>query len=394
MDHDHLALHEELLRVINEKPVQEAFGDAIAALANQYGPETYSELLSILANIETPPTEAATLWNAAWEHMANLTTQLKRPVNITVALLDYLLENREGKYIHRAKVIDILDFEKVAQSAIRDGLTGVFNTGYIREQVRWELTKDRRFKRGGTIILFDLNKFKQCNDEHGHLAGDAVLRAFADAMKLHTRRADVVGRYGGDEFLALMPSTLLEGAFIVADRIRRSFENTVTRIPSGPAEGIRITVTGGIAEYRGDTDQAETLIQSADQALYLAKRQGANRIFTQHMVKNEPVSIEGRKIRSIGHTRLSDAEASKEIGNRPFTLVTSEKMSPGQGIVCELPLPDGPEFFLCTGIVQTVSPRTKDTWDITFHPVQRNELDWIPINKLVTEHEREQNNKE
>ena len=394
MDHDHLALHEELLRVIDEQADLDVFAHSIATLANQYGPETYSELVAILANLKTPPTEAVTLWNATWEHMGELSRQLKRPVNITVALLDYLLVNREGEYIHRAKVIDILDYEKVAQSAIRDGLTGVFNTGYIREQVGWELTKDRRFKHGGTLVLFDLNKFKQCNDEYGHLAGDAVLRAFADVMKLHTRRADVVGRFGGDEFLALMPSTLLEGAFFVADRIRRSFEETIIRIPSGPTEGIRMTATGGIAEYRGNIDLAESLIHAADQALYLAKRQGANRIYTQHMVDDEPISIERQRIRFVGQTVLSDAESLKTIGNRAFTIVSSKRMVFGQGIVCELSLPDGPEFFLCTGIVQTVFPRKEDAWDITFHPIERDVLDWIPINKLLTQHERELKNKE
>lgn len=394
MDHDHLALHEELLRVIDEQTDLDAFAHSIATLANQYGPETYSELVLILANLKTSPMEAMTLWNATWEHMGELSRGLKRPVNITVALLDYLLVNREGEYIHRAKVIDILDYEKVAQSAIRDGLTGVFNTGYIREQVKWELTKDRRFKHGGTIILFDLNRFKQCNDEYGHLAGDAVLKSFAEVIKLHTRRADVVGRYGGDEFLTLMPSTLLEGAFIVADRIRRSFEDTVTRIPSGPPEGIRVTATGGIAEYRGNIDQAESLILAADQALYLAKRQGGNRIYTEHMVGTESIRIERQRIRSTSQTDLSDTESLNTIGNRTFTIVSSERMVPGQGLICELSLADGPEFFRCTGIVQTVLPRDNNAWDISFYPVHRNELDWIPVNRLVTQHEREEKNKE
>jgi len=89
----------------------------------------------------------------------------------------------------------------------------------------------------------------------------------------------------------LMPTTHHEGALIVADRIRHAFEKAVVHVPSGPPEGIRITTTGGIAEYMREIGEAEVLIEAADQALYLAKREGANRVYHEYMVKTDPVLI-------------------------------------------------------------------------------------------------------
>jgi diguanylate cyclase (GGDEF)-like protein len=390
MDHDHMVLHEDLLHVIEEKTDTESLADAISELAEKYGLDTYAELLAILANIQVQPFEAAALWKAIWQHMGALSGQLRRPVNITVALLDYLLLHTTGEYINQAKIIDVLDYEKLAHSAIRDGLTGVYNTGYIREQVNWELLKDRRFRRGGTIILFDLNKFKQCNDEYGHLAGDAVLREFAVLLKAHTRRSDVVGRYGGDEFLVLMPSTMLEGAFVVADRIRRAFEKTVVHVPSAPPDGICITATGGIAEYRGDVDSAETLIEAADQALYLGKREGANRVYCEYMVKTDTVILDRRRVQGLVSVAFPEGRAVKTIGNRRFQVASSAPMRPGGGLQCRLPLPDSPETFLCTGLITETAERTDGTWDVTFQAVEQEALDWISVNRIVIQYEREQ----
>ena len=189
-----MTLHEILLGRIENKNDIADLENVVRRLEDQHGLETYAEILYILANIKTGPLEAPALWKSACQHLHTLSQSLGRPVNITVALLDYLLISAEGEYINRAKVIDVLDYERIPQSAIRDGLTRVFNAGYIREQVSWELTKDQRYRRGGTVILFDLNKFKRCNDEYGHLAGDAVLREFALILKEYTRQADVVGR--------------------------------------------------------------------------------------------------------------------------------------------------------------------------------------------------------
>jgi diguanylate cyclase (GGDEF)-like protein len=316
-----------------------------------------------------------------------LSKKLNRPVNITVAMLDYLLMSDDGEYISRPKVIDILDYERVARSAIRDGLTGVFNAGYIREQVSWELTKDLRYRRGGTVILFDLNKFKQCNDEYGHLAGDAVLRESALILKEYTRQSDAVGRYGGDEFLVLMPGSRLEGALIVADRIRQAFEETVVHVPTAPPEGIQITTTGGISEYKGDIEQAEILIEAADQALYMGKREGANRVYVEFMVKDEPVIIATEDLTQI-ETRDTGEESVRTIGKRLFTYISKNQMKPGHLLSCKLTLKDEDEQVTISGLITESTSQTAGGYEIVFQPVEQGPRDWMLINRYLLEYER------
>ena len=302
-------------------------------------------------------------------------------------MLDYLLMSDDGEYISRPKVIDILDYERVAISAIRDGLTGVFNAGYIREQVSWELTKDLRYRRGGTVILFDLNKFKQCNDEYGHLAGDAVLRESALILKEYTRQSDAVGRYGGDEFLVLMPGPRLEGALIVADRIRQAFEETVVHVPTAPPEGIQITTTGGISEYKGDIEQAEILIEAADQALYMGKREGANRVYVEFMVKDEPVIIATEDLTQI-ETRDTGEESVRTIGKRLFTYISKNQMKPGHLLSCKLTLKDEDEQVTISGLITESTSQTAGGYEIVFQPVEQGPRDWMLINRYLLEYER------
>ena len=388
MDHDKMTLHEELLYIIEEQADSESFAAAIDKLKDQYGDETYAELIMILASIRIQASEAITLWHAAWQHMESLSAHLGRPVNISVALLDYLLHGKEG-YIHRAKVIDVRDYERVAQSAIRDGLTGLFNPGYIREQVAWELSKDRRYHKGGTIILFDLNKFKECNDEYGHLAGDAVLRSFATCLMEYTRRSDAVGRYGGDEFLVLMPATPMEGAFIVADRIRQGFEGSAVHVPTAPAEGIRVTTTGGIAEYiGGNRTTSEELIAAADQALYLGKREGANRIYTEWMVEDDPISVDPDLIKSVTPAGYTEEVALDTIGNCHFKIETSMQMAQGQLITCDLTIPGTGESFTCRGRITGAAASQDGRSEVVFQAVAQDKLDWLPVNQFVLQYKR------
>jgi diguanylate cyclase (GGDEF)-like protein len=391
MDHDSMDVHAEILRIIDEQVSPDGFFNAIESIAAEHGEQTYSELMAILASINVEPAEGHAMWIGAWEHRKALSDTLGRPVNISVALLDYVLSSND-KYIHRAKVIDIWDYERVAQSAIRDGLTGLFNPGYIREQVSWELEKDLRYKKGGTIVIFDLNKFKQCNDEYGHLAGDAVLREFATILKDHTRRTDAVGRYGGDEFLVLMPATPMEGAFVVADRIRRNLEETAVRVPSAPPEGIRITTTGGIAQYgTGTRNTLEELVDAADKALYLGKRDGANRVYTEWTVSDKTIALSEGMIEEVT-VMASDSkhqEPIETIGNRTLTFVSRVgSLTEGDVFSCTLKLPDRIDIFPCYGQVTQSIDVDGVSEDVHFRPIQTDMGDWSSINRFIILFER------
>ncbi|HSP07140.1 MAG TPA: GGDEF domain-containing protein, partial [Acidobacteriota bacterium] len=133
----------------------------------------------------------------------------------------------------------------------------------------------RRYSQPLSAIMLDIDRFKNLNDTRGHHAGDVVLRNVADNCRLHLREVDLLGRYGGDEFVILLPSTSVGQAEYVADRIRTVV--SATTIPTG-AGGLSVTLSIGVVEYEQNMTSLEPLLERADQALLAAKRLGRNRV--------------------------------------------------------------------------------------------------------------------
>jgi diguanylate cyclase (GGDEF)-like protein len=123
------------------------------------------------------------------------------------------------------------------------------------------------------VVLADLDEFKEVNDAHGHAVGDEVLRVVAEVLRETLRESDVAGRWGGEEFLLLLPGADEEGAAQLAERVRVAL--AARSIPSVP--GLRVTASFGVAEYAGETN-TEQLLEAADGALYRAKRAGKDRV--------------------------------------------------------------------------------------------------------------------
>ena len=157
-----------------------------------------------------------------------------------------------------------------------DGLTGLLNKKHIQEQLHEFVSS----KRGDaiSIFLFDIDHFKHYNDTNGHLAGDDLLRSMSAKLREATREGEFVGRYGGEEFLILMPHTTAEQAIGAAERVRSSIE--AEDFPFGDAQpGGSLTISGGVATFPADGRGVAELIKAADDALYEAKRAGRNRVF-------------------------------------------------------------------------------------------------------------------
>lgn len=164
--------------------------------------------------------------------------------------------------------------ESLRKQSVTDGLTGLHNHSHIVELLHQECERVDRYSGRLSILLLDIDHFKRVNDEHGHAFGDQVLRAFASEMCSAARDVDHAGRYGGEEFLLVLPSTAADGAAKIAERIRAAMERRSTELGAGWP-----TVSCGIAQYRGNEPFAE-LVNRADQALYQAKREGRNRVVT------------------------------------------------------------------------------------------------------------------
>ena len=181
--------------------------------------------------------------------------------------------------------------EKLARLAITDELTGLCNRRGFLKQLEEELWRARRFKYSLAILMFDLDHFKAINDSWGHAQGDLVLQEFARVLSHTSRRIDTVGRYGGEEFTALLPATNAEGAFTVAEKIRIATQDLeiplVTNSSAAPGH-LNLTVSGGAAiltEINDNEDEtthlAHLLVQIADRCLYQAKDAGRNRIVVE-----------------------------------------------------------------------------------------------------------------
>ncbi len=165
--------------------------------------------------------------------------------------------------------------EKLALLAVTDALTGLFNRGYFEEAISREFKRLVRHPRALSLLLIDIDHFKNINDQFGHTAGDSVLKVVASTIKKVMRDTDVVARYGGEEFVAILADTDKPGAQNLAERLRKTvFLNPVDI----GGNAINVTVSIGVASYPRDADSREELVELADKALYSAKSGGRNKV--------------------------------------------------------------------------------------------------------------------
>ncbi len=163
--------------------------------------------------------------------------------------------------------------------ATHDELTGLRNYRYLNTRLVEEWKRAERFHEPLAALMLDIDHFKEMNDTHGHAFGDAALKALSARLRRGVRDIDVVARYGGDEFLVLLPNTHLAGALILADRLWRDVTGSVVTLEGSDAsETIRCSI--GVAVYPSPgVRNKDTLLKAVDEALYAAKREGRNRIF-------------------------------------------------------------------------------------------------------------------
>ncbi len=166
-------------------------------------------------------------------------------------------------------------FEEIRTLSRHDGLTGVYNHASIVGELSAEIERTKRYDCPFSVILFDIDDFKMVNDLYGHLAGDMVLKGVTRTMKENLRAIDKIGRYGGEEFLVILPETGADKACLVGERLREAVQKNSVEVDG---RSIRVTVSGGVASYAPDR-QEKDFIKKADDNLYRAKKEGKNRIY-------------------------------------------------------------------------------------------------------------------
>lgn len=191
-----------------------------------------------------------------------------------------------------AQVIDrITQYQHHRELSLTDELTGIFNRRYFNQRYEREIQRAQRYERPLTLIMIDIDHFKTFNDNHGHLMGDRVLQGVANLLEHSIRKADLLARFGGEEFVILLPEIDKERGRKVAEKLRRAVERA--EFPKEETQPLgKITISLGLASFPEDSSRAPDLLERADRALYTAKTLGRNQAAVA-----QPANGDGSKAR-------------------------------------------------------------------------------------------------
>ena len=165
---------------------------------------------------------------------------------------------------------------ELRELSTHDPLTGLFNRREFEQRLQTERRRAVRYGRPFSLLMLDVDHFKDINDRYGHPCGDEVLTTLADLLRLNVRPMDAVCRYGGEEFAAILPETGRDGALVLAERIRRTVQDSTIVLDA--ARQVRATVSIGVATFATDAADGGDVVAAADRALYRAKHGGRNRV--------------------------------------------------------------------------------------------------------------------
>jgi diguanylate cyclase (GGDEF)-like protein len=266
-------LKKTLLGYILDTDSDETFLKRVNELRTSEGVAVYHTLFKLLAGIDIPQEKSDEHWEKALKHRQDMIQLLGRNVDTTTALSDYL--QTFTNFLNKPRLIEASFYENIFHDTIHDKLTGLFNRPYFDEAYNQQISLAKRYHNDFAVLFLDIDNFKEVNDTYGHLAGDEALKQISKIICTQKRDSDVAARYGGEEFVLLLTHTDNISGYIFAERLRQTIENLKVYYHD---QCIKLTISGGIASFPFNTSNPEQLLQMADNAVYLSKGAGKNRI--------------------------------------------------------------------------------------------------------------------
>lgn len=246
---------------------------ALDAVAAEFGQQAFPVILHVLTHLDVSRHEAADFWREICLHRRKMSELLGHDVNLRTAICDYFCSIH--KSLINPKVVEIHIFENTINTAKYDRLTGLYNRAYFDECLLREVARAKRYDTELSVLFLDIDNFKAVNDNHGHLAGDFVLKEISQAIVGEIRSEDIASRYGGEEIIIILPETKKTTGLILAERIRQLIANLALQYEG---KNIPLTISGGLASFPIDSSDPTELVRFADTALLRAKSLGKNNV--------------------------------------------------------------------------------------------------------------------
>lgn len=244
--------------------------ETLSRLLGPLGEDYHADLIELLTHERHDPERSRDLWRGIVQHKKEMERTLGRPVGVRVAAADYLIHDRQvleaPRLISREPLTDML------KQVTLDPLTQLPNRRQLDDILRRELKRARRYGGKFTVLMIDLDLFKAINDGHGHIAGDMVLQEVSRRLQSAIRETDTLGRWGGDEWLMVLPETAPEDALILTRRLRTDVRKKAVIL--GDGTGVQTSISIGLSGYPGQGRTIQDLVGEASEALRSAKGSG------------------------------------------------------------------------------------------------------------------------
>jgi diguanylate cyclase (GGDEF)-like protein len=347
-------LKKTLLGYILDTDSDETFLKRVNELRTSEGVAVYHTLFKLLAGIDIPQEKSDEHWEKALKHRQDMIQLLGRNVDTTTALSDYL--QTFTNFLNKPRLIEASFYENIFHDTIHDKLTGLFNRPYFDEAYNQQISLAKRYHNDFAVLFLDIDNFKEVNDTYGHLAGDEALKQISKIICTQKRDSDVAARYGGEEFVLLLTHTDNISGYIFAERLRQTIENLKVYYHD---QCIKLTISGGIASFPFNTSNPEQLLQMADNAVYLSKGAGKNRI--SHFKKEKRRYLRVKIHQPILAKELdfnnsqTFAGTSKDICVGGILFENDSPFPLGALIKVKVPVSDGPPVMLIGTVVRVES---------------------------------------